>query len=142
MKQGELRVVIASLGVAVLTLQGCGKYEDGPMFSLKSKDNRLVGEWYLSSSNIFVSNELTLEFESDGDFSQEQEISYFGYDAYEISVEGTWEWEDGKEAIILSYDDQDLYGTDRYEIKRLTSSELTITAQDGLSVVTYEFDKQ
>ena len=37
--------LLAAAAVTVLNFQSCSKYEDGPAFSLRSKNSRLVGEW-------------------------------------------------------------------------------------------------
>lgn len=141
-RSGELKVAIASLGVLALTLQGCGKYEDGPAFSLQSKTKRLVGDWYMQNASLFQELELILEFEKDGDFTLEQVISYSGYDPYSAEIEGSWEWEDGYEAVILSYEDEGENEQVRWEIKRLTKDELSFSVPYGFSSITYELEKQ
>ncbi len=36
----------------ILTLSSCGKYEEGPWFSLRTKKARLTGEWKVASVEI------------------------------------------------------------------------------------------
>ena len=42
---------LAAAAVTVLNFQSCGKYEDGPSFSLRTKKARLTGEWELVKIN-------------------------------------------------------------------------------------------
>jgi hypothetical protein len=35
-----------------LLIAGCNKYPDGPAFSLRSKQNRLIGHWYASDAVV------------------------------------------------------------------------------------------
>ena len=146
MKAGELKVVIASLGVMAFTLQGCGKYEDGPMFSVRSKTKRLVGEWYIASTSIFGSTEIIYEFEADGDFKITQTIeSLFSYydESVEYKSEGEWEWEDGKESIFVTLEDEDGDVQEQvFEIKRLTKDELSLAVPYYFTTRTYEFEKK
>jgi hypothetical protein len=36
---------------SIVFIASCGKYEDGPAFSLKTKTKRMIGEWELTSFN-------------------------------------------------------------------------------------------
>ena len=40
------------LAVSAIAVASCGKYEEGPGFSLLSKKARIVGEWSLSSMTV------------------------------------------------------------------------------------------
>lgn len=106
----------ATLGLASALVLGCSKYDDGPAFSLASKNNRLCREWELDRLNgQRAEMEIIWEFEKDGDF----EYSY-SYDGYGYTLKGEWNWADNKETLRLTF-----LG-DRYEIdiNRLTSEEL------------------
>jgi hypothetical protein len=45
MKNFRMLVAVAMIGSAALTVSSCGKYEDGPGISLRTKKARLTGEW-------------------------------------------------------------------------------------------------
>lgn len=116
-------VVIAVLNTA------CGKYPEGPGFSLRSKAGRLEGEWTvtdvenevdLSQASSFLDLTVkregaTMTFEREGDFSIEtddsEQISYTGYYGsytfdieFKLDIEGDWEWGRDKESIELEGD--------------------------------------
>lgn len=126
--------------VILLNITSCGKYEDGPAFSLRSKEGRLVGEWEVvdidGSSGIALSGiDITMEFENDGDAEITYTYNYYGF-PYSESYDGEWEWEDDKGAISFEYED----GEDiEFEIKRLTNDELWLEDEDG---VEFELEKE
>ena len=70
------RVIYALLILVGLQLASCGKYEEGPGFSLRSKTGRLAGEWTIEKMTVdgedftaFVAAFITnTEFTKDGDY--------------------------------------------------------------------------
>lgn len=106
----------------VFNFSSCGKYEDGPSFTLKSKTARLVGEWEVdeidgeSTGSDFT---IEMEFEKDNDVTVTFEYSYYGY-TYDYSNKGEWEWADNKEVVEVTFDGDDPL---EFEVKRLTSDE-------------------
>lgn len=119
-------MLTAGLGIMLGTVS-CGKYEDGPGFSLKSKKARLVGEWeVVEVEDTDLDDEdlkINLEFDKDGDMKFK--YTYYGYT---YSEKGDWEWEDGKASIEV---DLDGYSTE-WEILKLTSEEFWFEDEDGL----------
>lgn len=109
--------------VIIFNVSSC-KYEDGPAISLRSKKNRLSGEWKaVKIDGETPDSDLTIEFDKEGDFSYSYEYSYYGY-TIPVKAEGTWEWGDKKESIEieLKYDGE----TEKLEwdVLRLTNKEL------------------
>ncbi len=117
---------------AVLLLVSCGKYEDGPNFSLRSKKSRVVGEWYYEG--IYVDGvEMTTPEDLVGyssTFEKNGEYLDMAVDAGNPIVNvGTWEFVNDKEelAITIQYVDWNntlVYDTINYKILRLTNKEL------------------
>jgi len=109
----------------------CSKYEDGPNFTLKSKTNRITGEWEVvkvdGESPDYSS--VIFEFEKDGDFRVELIYDYDSY-SYTEEQDGEWEWADEKETIVLSLDDYDEDVAIELEILRLTKDELWFVIED------------
>lgn len=107
----------ATLGLASALVLGCSKYDDGPAFSLASKNNRLCREWELDRINgqRLTDGEIIWEFEKDGDF-----LYTYIYDGYNYTTSGEWSWEDGKESLKLRIDGEIIES----DISRLTSEEL------------------
>lgn len=123
------KIAFVATFILTLFLSGCGKYDDGPGFSLRSKKARLTGEWeVVEVDGDDVKDGAVYEFLKDGTF----EVDHGSWDA-----EGEWEWEDGKRVIELDYDDGGKY---EWEILRLTNKELWIETEDKVEVY-FEKDK-
>ena len=122
MKPVQRNLFLAAAVVTVLNFQSCGKYEDGPGFSLRSKTARLTGEWEVVrvGSTIYPDNgySIEFEFEESGDFSLTD--SYSGYGSYSYSYTGSWEFSSDKENLEIII----VGNLEIYEIKRLTNDEL------------------
>ena len=123
---------------AVSVSPSCGKYEDGPGFSLSSKKSRLTGTWeldklkYSDGSIADLNGSIDVEFEKDGDFSIRTTSSYTDYYgssySYTYTNSGDWEFSSDKEEIEFDPND----GSDfEWEIKRLTNKELWVEDEDG-----------
>jgi len=133
------KTLLAGGLATAIGLTSCGKYEDGPNFSLLTKKQRLTGDWelkkwipYGGSNMIGNGLELEIEFDKDGDFDMKLEHTYTYYgssytDTYNVS--GEWEFSSDKEEIELDFEEG---GTWEMEITRLTNKEFQgeITAGD------------
>jgi hypothetical protein len=117
-------------GTTALSVSSCGKYEDGPNFSLRSKKARVVGDWNVKSigSEVYgVQNlngldfgyTLNIEFDKNGSVTTSMDYSYGTYN-YSYSYVGDWEFSSNKEHLLLTIDGD----TDTLEIKRLTNNEM------------------
>ena len=126
------KLLMAFIVIIALNLQSCGKYEEGPAISLKSKTKRLAADWELADydGEFFLEEfydsygfqvdikdaEISLEFEDDGDvtfkaeYTIEYEYSYYGYtytDNVEVEIDGEWEFSSDKESIEIDFDRND-----------------------------------
>lgn len=101
-------------------LSGCGKYEEGPSLSLRSKKARVANEWKIAYAyDLGDLEEITAdyvgeiwEFSKDGEFMErESDI---------VKKTGTWNFINDKEEITISI------GTDidKYRILRLKENEI------------------
>jgi len=117
-------LLFAAAVVIMLNFNSCGKYDDGPSFSLKSKTARLTGEWEIITVDGDIDlgdEEIILEFEKEGDFKITND-----YGSYSYSYEGEWAWEDKKETIEITMDGNQT----EWEVKRLTNSEFWFEDED------------
>ncbi|MBL4706273.1 MAG: hypothetical protein JKY54_17225 [Flavobacteriales bacterium] len=117
MKKYKLNLLLAASLVVVLNFSSCGKYEDGPSFTLRSKNARLTGEWEvvkIGTQNI-TGYEVIWEFSKDGDWDQTVD-----YGSYSYTYAGDWEWKSSKEEIEITQGGS----SSRFEILRLTNKEL------------------
>ena len=100
------------LSIAViisLAISSCGKYEDGPGFSLLSKTARITNKWELKSVDGEVEAGLVvLDLKKDGSMS----INEDGY-----IIDGSWEFSNDKEDLSLT-----IFGSELdLKIRRLTN---------------------
>lgn len=119
MKKTQKTLFFAATLMTVLNFASCGKYDDGPGFSLRSKTSRITGEWEVVriGSQTFPNQGYSLEFE----FEKKGDFKYtYAYGTYSYSYAGDWEFSNDKEELELTFD-----GTvEIFEIKRLTNKEL------------------
>lgn len=119
---------------ALLFLTSCGKYEDGPDFTLRSKKARIAGSWTLDkfiedgvdlTSQVTASGySISFDFTKDGSYSEAEYVS--GQPVGTNS--GTWKLSLNKENLVVTY----LGGTvTAYTILRLTNSELWLQETYG-----------
>ena len=103
MKFKFLTVALISLFSISSVLTSCGKYEEGPSFTLLTKKMRVTGEWTLTAVNNdevdpLLGVETILFFDSDGIFR-----SNTIYDGESILQEvGTWEFNSDKTGLIIN----------------------------------------
>lgn len=131
-KRNKRLLLVGSLAI-LLNFSSCSKYEDGPMFSLKTKKSRLTGaDWEvvrMGETYMESPNKIILDFDKDGDLKVTSTNSYYEYgESYTDTYTslGEWEWEDGKESIEITIEG---YVTE-WEILRLTSDELWFEDED------------
>lgn len=128
------RLLMAAAVVIMLNFNSCGKYDDGPAFSLKTKTGRLVGEWEIVEiDREKVDGEIIFEFEDDNDFVMTSTYIYGG-DSYTYTSKGEWEWGTAKESFEIEIDKEVM----EFDINRLTNSELWFEDEDRME---YEAEK-
>lgn len=129
------KVLLAGGLATAIGISGCKKYEDGPMFSLLTKKQRLTGDWeatkLISDGDNMINQgaQVEMEFDGDGDFKLKSTFQYTYTDyygqtytnTYNNQVTGDWEFSNDKEEIELDYDEG---GREEWEITRLTNKEL------------------
>lgn len=117
----------------------CGKYEDGPAISLRSRTKRLIGQWEMQNADIDGTNVTgfytTFNVGINDNGSYTESIGLLGFPAQNRS--GNWEFTSSYEAIQISYDDLSLSNV---QITRLAYNELwvefpTFSFTDGSEVI-------
>ncbi len=138
----KINLLFVAFIATALIMVSCGKYEEGPSISLRSKTARITGTWkdvavndstYTDGSLAIVEKDgkLTLKWESQGTTTE---------------MEGTWAFTDDKEGLITAYS-IDMGGTtiemkDTSIIVRLTNSELWTKGNDAGDTDIYKSEKQ
>lgn len=122
---------------------GCKKYEDGPLLSLRSKKARLCQRWEITGMD---ENEKPVDlkgffqsftFKKGGEFEL-----YTLSDGYQYESRGDWEFNNGKDKLMLSFSSGGYY---LVELKKLTKKELTLERvyidEDKNEIIYREFYK-
>jgi hypothetical protein len=115
---------------AMFVFAGCGKYEEGPGFSLRSKESRVAGIWEIEkyyedgvdmTADILADgSSITIEFTKDGDYVITSSYTFLGQ-TYTETETGTWALTNNNADLTLT-DTQGVASS--VKILRLTNSEL------------------
>mgnify|MGYP000651260346 FL=1 len=112
MKNTKNYLFLSIVVIISLAITSCGKYEDGPGFSLLSKTARMTNTWELKSVDGEVEAGLVvLDLKKDGSFS----INEDGY-----ITDGSWDFSNDKEDLHLTIFGEGIV----FKIRRLTNKEL------------------
>jgi hypothetical protein len=132
------------LSILFLSIYSCGKYEEGPGFTLLSKSARMCQKWRPIQSVDGSTGVITnidsdgsyIEFVKDGSiqFYNKDLMSFIGIDA----VSGTWEFSDDKTQVTYSYDVLGLNTTELKTIKKLKINSLGLENSNGDKIY-YEY---
>ncbi|TNF46343.1 MAG: DUF5004 domain-containing protein [Bacteroidetes bacterium] len=121
------------LAVSAIAVASCGKYEEGPGFSLLSKKARIVGEWSLSSMTVndqaqdLSNTSIKISIKKDDTYTVTTSYS-FGGATYTDTENGTWKFSDDKLKFITT----DSAGTvSEIEILMLKNKEMKLRDVDG-----------
>ena len=112
--------------ILVLLLHSCGKYPDGPNFSILSRKTRIENVWVLKEV-IHVNGTVeqnptpgyTTEFTSEGEAIQTNG---------DITLNGEWDLINDKKDLFVTYEG---IGSITYEIRKLKSNELWLKSHFG-----------
>jgi hypothetical protein len=91
------------------TMTSCNKYEDGPLVSLRSRNERVANNWRISKATE-NGNDVTSEFDRyDLSLTKENKASLtaqytFLTLEYEYTTEGTWSFTDNDAKLKIDYD--------------------------------------
>jgi hypothetical protein len=123
-------IMFAVVSMALVTFSSCGKYEEGPGFSLRSKKSRVVNTWviekYLENGVDLTSQVLP--------FLGSYSVEYKKDETFEVLTDGMreigkWSFDSKKENLEMMYDGST--SKDLSKIIRLTNDELWLVEDDG-----------
>ncbi len=136
MKKSVLLILVAFAAVS------CGKYEEGPEFSLLPKSMRVINNWVLSEQYVDGEKQ-NLSDEDKNDVTSIQKdgkMEYiYTFGTVSVTGTGTWEFGDSKETLKTDYTLSGVNYSGEYTILRLTSNELWLektTTILGTDIVT------
>lgn len=105
----KFKIVLLSVALATTTLSSCGKYDEGPGISLRSKKARIANTWVVEGETINGKETSAADLQAsinDSDTPSELEFTKDGNVTAKYKDNSTekykWELLDGKEKIKLS----------------------------------------
>lgn len=120
--------------VLTFIASSCKKYEEGPIVSVRSKEERVANTWVIEKA-YDNGNDVTYDYDQydlmmDKDQNAKLTSNYkSGNVTFSFSTEGVWSFENNKNDLRLDFDDDD---ADRvYEILRLKEEELWLKEKGG-----------
>jgi len=132
------------LSILILSIYSCGKYEEGPGFTLLSKSARMCQKWRPIQS-VDGSTGVITNIDSDGsyiEFIKDGSIQYYNKDQMSFlgidAVAGTWEFSDDKMQVSYSYDVLTLNTIKLETIKKLKINSLGLEDNNGNKIY-YEY---
>ena len=137
----KLAIYVFALSLTAAGISSCGKYEEGPGFSLMSKKARVTNTWKLTkvewngedNTPSESSYSLTMTLKDDETLSASYTIFNLPY-----NVTGTWAFSSDKANLILT----DNSGTSTNEIIRLTNKEMKLRQIDAGDTTVNTFTAQ
>ncbi|MBK9175611.1 MAG: hypothetical protein IPM46_04590 [Flavobacteriales bacterium] len=128
------RMQIVTALVAVITLSGCQKYDDGPFFSLRAREERMANTWKVDKAmngddnvtSAFTQYELKLTRGRDAELTAQYTL---GAIIFEFETNGTWHFENNDEDVRFDFEND--AADETYEILRLKETELWLREKDG-----------
>lgn len=131
MKQNK--IILIAL-VVILSATSCSKYPDGPMFSLRTKTERVTNNWKVAQAldnGVDETADYTkyeLDLAKDGGATLAAKYVTFGV-TYEFVTVGTWSFVDDKNKISFVLDNDDANGV--YQILKLQEDEMWLKKDQG-----------
>lgn len=130
---------LALAAASVLLFSACGKYEEGPSFSLRSKEARLVNTWkivkYLENGTDKTADlsgsDFSITMQKGG--SGKSDVTVLGVI---VSDDFTWKFSDDKEQLLIT-DDGD---TDTASILMLKEKELWLKFVSGSNTDEFHYE--
>ncbi|PLX09689.1 MAG: hypothetical protein C0596_01325 [Marinilabiliales bacterium] len=136
----KFAIILTIVAATAMIFSSCGKYEEGPAFSLLTKKARITGTWTLSEMTIdgevqdLAGMTTTTVLEKDGTGSM---TASFGGFSFSADIE--WEFDDTKENLrTRTYDADSEEWSDWSETKitKLTNSECWMEDSETVGEVT------
>jgi hypothetical protein len=149
MKKKILLPILALL----FLVASCGKYEEGPSFSLRTKKARVTGTWNIEKIIVngeeqpttfneggfqFSLDDIDIELNKDNSATITIPVPFIG----SVTDDGEWDFSNNKENIKISGFTQMEAINGEGKILRLTNSELWVLTEDDDDVTETHYKKQ
>ncbi|MEI6348567.1 MAG: lipocalin family protein [Bacteroidota bacterium] len=135
MKKLPILLIFALLGTFFFS--GCGKYDEGPSISLRSRTSRISGEWK-PTKELVNSDPQTFDANSRVKIDKGGTVTFINGS---YSATGTWAFTSNDEKVTFTSTYGGFSSSTEYTIKRLSNSELFMERQDGNDLYRFEYEK-
>lgn len=126
--------MILFMSISLIIVTSCGKYEEGPAFSLRTKTDRVENNWKIAQA-IEDGKDVTADYDQyemtltgNNDATLAAIYTNFGVD-YQFTTNGTWSFLAEKSKISFDYEGTDNDGI--YTILKLEEDEMWLKQDDG-----------
>ncbi len=118
---------------AAFLMSSCGKYPEGPGFSLRSKKARVANTWEVEYSQDSDGDENTEDFENNTyEFTKDGDATFtVNTAAGTFTQEGNWEFDNNKEDFVLIFNGN----RNTSKILKLKNNEFWIADKDDDSEI-------
>ena len=105
----SFKIAFVATIILLQTMTSCNKYEDGPLVSLRSRNERVANNWRISKA-LENGNEVTSSFDRyEISFTKENKASLTAHYTfltleYDYTTEGTWSFTDNDAKLMVDYD--------------------------------------
>lgn len=134
-------VVMSLLALTLIALTpSCSKYPDGPGFTLRTKSNRLVNDWKLTSymvngvEYVDAIPEIKMVIDKDGTYSRHSTELVLNQ-LQSVFEHGTWAFNDEKTSLFLLAEGADL--PVEFSIRELRAKKLVLQYYNKITNITY-----
>ncbi len=98
-----MKKLLFTLATISIMVASCKKYDNGPVISLRTVEQRITGTWV---ADKWVQNDIALASTEQIQlgFNKDHTASYFYYDSidgYSESYTGTWQFDEGNEHLTI-----------------------------------------
>ena len=136
MKKGKI-ISGLFLGSIVLFFASCGKYEDGPSISLRSRTERLCHTWVIEkvlvNSTVLTSDQIAMDEGKNVEMTLAKNgtliMSSVDSTGQTVAMTGKWAFQNSDKEVKISIDGETAFDTD--VILKLTNTEFWFWHMDG-----------
>ena len=123
-------ILVLGMVIGLAIFSSCGKYDEGPSLSLRSKKSRVVNTWVIEKYLVNGNDATTIMLAVYGEHS----LIFKSDDSYEFSTvpgrkTGTWSFDSKKEK--LEFQESATNVKYNQKIMRLTANEMWLLDDDG-----------
>jgi hypothetical protein len=130
---------LAMAALLALSVQSCGKYEEGPGLSLRSKKARVAGTWK-QSKLIYNGQDIPLDADDkDDEMILDKDGGVEMVDPGNSTEKGTWSFGSDKETIKFVYGSGSSTSTTEFTIIRLANKEMILELSDSGDKIRVEY---